>query len=178
MPANNALKVTEIDFDTIKTNLKTFLSSQEQFKDYDFEGSSLSIILDLLAYNTYYQSIYTNMIANEMFLDSAILRPSIVSRAKALGYTPRSARGASATLQLNITPDDSPDSITVAKNTQFTASIDGNDYKFVIPEQTAIVGVSGTFSANVVIKQGEPVTDRFTVSTTTPVRYVLVLETN
>lgn len=173
MPANNALKVTEIDFDTIKTNLKTFLSSQEQFKDYDFEGSSLAIIVDLLAYNTYYQSIYTNMVANEMFLDSAILRPSVVSHAKALGYTPRSARGASATLQVTITPDDSPDSITVAKDTQFTASIDGNDYKFVVPEQQSIVGVDGVFSANVIIKQGEPVTDRFTVSSVNPVRYEL-----
>jgi len=73
MAANNALKVTEIDFDTIKDNLKSFLSSQEQFKDYDFDSSSMSILLDLLSYNTYYQSIYTNMVANEMFLDSAIL---------------------------------------------------------------------------------------------------------
>ena len=173
MPANNALKVTDINFDTIKSNLKTFLSSQDTFKDYDFEGSGMSILLDVLAYNTYYQSFYTNMIANEMFLDSALLRSSVVSRAKMLGYTPRSARGADATIQVNITPNDSPDSITVAKNTEFTTSIDGIEYKFVVPEQQTIVGVNGTYSANLVISEGEPVTQRFTVSTNSPVRYIL-----
>jgi hypothetical protein len=173
MPANNALKVTDINFDTIKSNLKTFLSSQDTFKDYDFEGSGMSILLDVLAYNTYYQSFYTNMIANEMFLDSALLRSSVVSRAKMLGYTPRSARGADATIQVNITPTDSPDSITVAKNTEFTTSIDGIEYKFVVPVQQTIVGVNGTYSANLVISEGEPVTQRFTVSTNSPVRYIL-----
>lgn len=173
MPANNALQVTDIDFDTIRSNLKTFLSSQSTFQDYDFDGSGMSVILDLLAYNTYQQSIYTNMIANEMFLDSALLRSSVVSRAKMLGYTPRSARGASATIQVNITPTDSPDSITVAKNTEFTSSIDGIEYKFVVPNQQSIVGVSGTYSANLVIIEGEPVTQRFTVNSNNPVRYIL-----
>ena len=175
MAANSAIKVTSIDFDTIKTNLKTYLASQGEFKDYDFEGSSMSVLLDLMSYNTYYQSIYTNMVANEMFLDSAQIRNNIVSRAKMLGYTPRSAQGSTATVRLNITPSASPapDSITVAKNTTFTSTIDGTDYTFVTPDQTTINSNNGVFAATVNIKEGTPITHRFTVSTSNPVKYVL-----
>ena len=175
MAANSAIKVTSIDFDTIKTNLKTYLASQGEFKDYDFEGSSMSVLLDLMSYNTYYQSIYTNMVANEMFLDSAQIRNNIVSRAKMLGYTPRSAQGSTATVRLNITPSASPtpDSITVAKNTTFTSTIDGTDYTFVTPDQTTINSNNGVFAATVNIKEGTPITHRFTVSTSNPVKYIL-----
>ena len=175
MAANSAIKVTSIDFDTIKTNLKTYLASQGEFKDYDFEGSSMSVLLDLLSYNTYYQSIYTNMVANEMFLESAQIRNNIVSRAKMLGYTPRSAQGSTATVRLNITPSASPapDSITVAKNTTFTSTIDGTDYTFVTPDQTTINSNNGVFAATVNIKEGTPITHRFTVSTSNPVKYIL-----
>lgn len=173
MPANSALSITSIDFDNIKTNLKTFLGSQGELKDYDFESSTMSVLLDVLAYNTYYQSVYTNMVANEMFLDSAQIRNNIVSRAKMLGYTPRSAQGSSATIQLNVTPSTTVDSLTVAKNTSFTSTIDGTDYTFVTPEQTTILNVGGTYSANVVIKEGTPLTHRFTVSTSNPVRYII-----
>ena len=173
MPANSALSITSIDFDNIKSNLKTFLASQGELKDYDFEASTMSTLLDVLAYNTYYQSIYTNMVANEMFLDSAQIRNNIVSRAKMLGYTPRSAQGSSATIQLNVTPSTTVDSLTVAKNTSFTSTIDGTDYTFVTPEQTTILNVGGTYSANVVIKEGTPLTHRFTVSTSNPVKYII-----
>ena len=83
---NKRLSVTELDFDDIKTNLKTFLKAQTEFKDYDFEGSGMSVLLDTLAYNTHYLGFNANMVANEMFLDSASLRSSIVSHAKMLGY--------------------------------------------------------------------------------------------
>ena len=95
------LKVTELDFDLIKDSLKDYMRGQGQFKDYDYEGSGLSILLDLLAYNTHYNAFYINMIANEMFLDSATLRESVVSLAKQLGYTPRSKTGATALLNLS-----------------------------------------------------------------------------
>ena len=117
------LRVTELDFDDIKDNLKTFLRAQNTFKDYDFEGSGMNILLDTLAYNTHYLAYNANMVANEMFLDSAQIRNNIVSRAKMLGYTPRSAQGASATIQLNVIPSTSVDSLTVAKNTSFTSTI-------------------------------------------------------
>lgn len=173
MPANNALKVTSLDFDTIRSNLKTFLSSQNEFSDYDFEGSTISTLLDLMSYNTYYQSVYTNMVANEMFLDSAILRNNVVSNAKMLGYTPSSAQGSTATIQVNVTPTGSPDSLTVAKNTTFTSTIDGVDYTFVTPEQSVILNASGTYSANLTIREGTPLTHRFNVSSSNPVRYVI-----
>ena len=82
------LQVTELDFDNIKTNLKTYLKGQSEFSDYNFEGSGLSTLVDLLAYNTHYLGFNANMLANEMFLDSASLRSSIVSHAKTLGYVP------------------------------------------------------------------------------------------
>ena len=89
---NQKLRVTELDFDEIKDNLKTFLKNQSEFKDYDFEGSGMSILLDTLAYNTHYMGFNANMLANEMFLDSAALRSSVVSHAKTLGYEPNSCR--------------------------------------------------------------------------------------
>ena len=98
----NRLKVTELDFDTIKTNLKNFLKQQQQFQDYDFEGSSLNILLDILAYNTHYNAYYLNMVANESFLDTALLRDSVVSHAKSLGYVPYSRRAPVATINFNI----------------------------------------------------------------------------
>ena len=88
------LNVTEFDFDEVKGNLKIFLKAQTEFKDYDFEGSGMSALLDVLAYNTHYIGFNANMLANEMFLDSASLRSSVVSHAKTLGYIPSSARAA------------------------------------------------------------------------------------
>lgn len=86
------IPIQALEFDQIKTNLKEYLRGQDKFKDYDFEGSALSIILDLLSYNTHYQAFYANMAANESFLDSAVLRESVVSLAKHLNYTPRSRK--------------------------------------------------------------------------------------
>ena len=84
------LKVSELDFDQLKGQFKTFLRNQDQFTDYDFEGSGMSVLMDLLAYNTHYNAFYANMLASEMFLDSAVVRGSVVSRAKQLGYIPSS----------------------------------------------------------------------------------------
>src|ERR1700759_1840080 len=98
--ANNAITVATLDFETIKANLKNHLKSQAIFKDMDFEGSNIAVLIELLAYNTSLQSYYQNMLASESFLDSAQLRSSIVSHAKELNYRPRSARSAVATIQL------------------------------------------------------------------------------
>lgn len=96
--------IESLEFDEIKANLKEYLSGQEQFKDYNFEGSALSIVLDLLAYNTHYQAFYANMAANESFIDSAIMRPSVVSLAKHLNYTPRSKKAAQLIVNVVMTP--------------------------------------------------------------------------
>ena len=95
--------ITELDFDSIKSQLKTYLQTQTQFKDYNFEGSNMSGMLDVLAFNTFQNNFYTNMTMNEMFLDSAVLKNSIVSHAKELNYIPRSRKSAKATVRVTIT---------------------------------------------------------------------------
>ena len=174
MAANNAIRVSDINFDQIKTNLKAFLSDQNEFSDYDFDSSTMSVLLDLLSYNTYYNAFYLNMVGNEMFLDSAQLRNSVVSRAKQLNYIPRSARGATAIVDVSTDPAGSPTFFTVAANTKFTTTIDGTSYTFVTSDATALTPSSnGTFSGSLNLVEGEPLQHRFTVSTTSPVRYVL-----
>lgn len=173
--ATSSLQITETNFDEIKDNLKAFLQSQEEFVDYDFDSSTLSILLDLLAYNTYQNAFYTNMVGAEMFLDSAQLRNSVVSRAKMLGYMPRSARSATATMDVVVTPDDSPSTVTVTKGTQFTTTIDGVSYSFVTPEAYSLTSNNDglTFAGTITLAEGEDLTHRWTVSTTNPARYIL-----
>ena len=131
-----ALKVVNIDFDEIRDSFSTFLKSQDRFKDYNFSGSGLSVLLDVLAYNTHYTGFYSNMVANEMFLDSAILRDSVVSHAKQLGYTPRSVTSGKAIIDLTVDfPETQPgvpgDSGFLQANTPFTCkNADGTSYIF------------------------------------------------
>ena len=118
--ASNKLEVSQFDFDDVKSNLKSFLQSQSEFQDYDFEGSGFAVLLDLLAYNTHYLGFNANMLANEMYLDSADVRKNIVSIAKMLGYTPTSPKSPNATIDVtlnNVTG--SPATITAAKGTAF-----------------------------------------------------------
>src|SRR6056300_793360 len=110
--SNHKLQISELDFENIKASLKRFLSNQNEFKDYDFEGSSLSILLDVLSYNTHYLSYNANFVANEMFLDTAELRSSVASLAKLVGYTPISARAPVADLKIVIN-DGSGSTITI-----------------------------------------------------------------
>lgn len=156
MSANSALRVTELDFDTIKSNLKSFMSSQSEFKDFDFEGSTMSVLLDVLAYNTHYNAFYLNMLSNEMFLDTAIMRNNVVARAKALGYVPKSMTGSTALLNLNIFPDGEPTVVTIDKNTPFTSTINNVSYIFNTTKSTTVdKNSNGTFSVdNVEVKQG------------------------
>jgi len=171
--ANSAIRVTDINFNSIKTNLKNYLRSKPEFTDYDFEGSALSNLLDVLTYNTYYNSIYVNMVGNEMFLDSAQIRNNVVARAKMLGYTPTSARGSSATLNLTVTPSTNVTSLTVSSNTLFTSTIDGVQYKFTTRQPYVLLQSQGYTSNTIVIKEGEPVTQKFTVNTSTAQRFTL-----
>ena len=172
MAANSAINVTSLNFDAIKTSMKTYIQAKPEFTDYNFEGSTFSMLLDLLAYNTYQNAFYTSMIGNEMFLDSAQLRDSVASRAKMLDYVPRSARGASTTLNVVITPTGAPNTVTVAKNSQFSATLDGESYKFVTP-QAYTFSSNDSYTGNITITEGRPVTHRFTVSSNSPVRYIL-----
>ena len=130
MSINGQQRITELDFDSIRSNLKTYLESQDRFKDYNFDGSGLSILLDVLAYNTHYQSFYTNMVSNEMFIDSAVKRASVVSHAKQIGYTPHSKKSAVASVQLSYSSNGGASSIVVPAKTPFTAVKDKITYTF------------------------------------------------
>ena len=173
MSANSTIRVTDLNFNQIKNNLRTFLRAKPEFTDYDFEGSGLSNLLDLLAYNTYQQSVYVNMVGNEMFLDSAQIRNNVVARAKMLGYTPTSARGSQATLKITVTPSTNVTSVTIASNTLFTSTLDGIQYKFTTDKPYVLLQSQGYNSNTVIIKEGEPVTQRYTVDTSSAQRFVL-----
>ena len=143
------LNISELDFDTIKSNLKLFLQSQTEFTDYDFEGSGLSVLLDVLSYNTHYNAYIANMLANEMFLDSAVKRSSAVSLAKQIGYTPASARGSRASLDVTVnSPTGNPETLTIPRYTTFTTTINGSSYTFLNNEEVTIVPVSGIYTFN------------------------------
>ena len=138
--ATNRLQVTDLDFDTIKNNLKTFLKSQSEFSDYDFEGSGLSVLMDLLAYNTHYNAYYLNMVANESFLDTAVLRNSVVSHAKLLGYVPISVTASRAAVNLTVpTGTSTPDTLTLSKGFSFKSNIiDNSVFNFVLLEDVTV----------------------------------------
>ena len=167
--ANSNIQITDLDFNTIKTNLKRYLQAQDTLKDYNYEGSALSTLLDILAYNTQYNAYYLNMVANEMFLDSAIQRQSVVSHAKLLNYTPTSASAPSATINLKINQVTDL-AVTLPKFTNFISeAIDGVNYRFVTVTDTTVntntVNQTATFS-NLIIKQGEPVNLTFNYDAT------------
>jgi len=153
------LNVTEFDFDEVKNNLKVFLSGQTEFTDYDFEGSGMNALLDVLAYNA-------NMLANEMFLDSASLRSSVVSHAKTLGYVPNSARAAVATVNITLNTT-SITSATLPAGTVFNSTVNGTDYQFVTSDSIASTNTgSGIPFLSVNLYEGTFVTTRYSVDST------------
>ena len=160
--SSHRLDISQLDFETIKGSLKRFLSNQAEFKDYDFEGSSLTVLLDLLSYNTHYLAYNTNFVANEMFLDTAQLRSSVASLAKLVGYTPNSARAPVADLKIVIN-DGTGSSITMPAGTKFTSSIDGTSYSFVNVQDVIITPVDGVYTAQSVnIYEGSYVSYSYT----------------
>lgn len=170
MANNKNIKVSELDFDEIKSNLKTFLRGQSEFSDYDFEGSGMSVLLDVLAYNTHYHSLYTNLAVNEMFLDSARKRSSVVSLAKMLGYLPRSARAAVAVVNVTVfNVPGSPPFLTLPNNSAFSSIVDGEIYTFYNNQSTTVIpNTSGSYVfQNVSLTQGTPLTYNYTVATGT-----------
>jgi hypothetical protein len=171
---NKRISVSELDFDAIKDNLKEFLRGQEQFSDYDFEGSGLSVLLDVLAYNTHYNGIYTNLAVNELFLDSASKRASVVSLSKMLGYTPRSARCARAIVNATVVaPTSSPDVVTIPANQEFLTSIDNVTYTFYNRSAVTVArSTSGNYTfSNLEIIEGTPLAFKYTVAP--GIRYII-----
>ncbi len=157
MAENTQLNVSSLEFDDIKKNLKTFLKDNKRVIDYDFDGSSMSIFLDVMAYTTHYMGFHANMAINESFLDTAVLRNSVVSHAKNLGYIPTSTQGASSILQLsfNMTGIDAPKYIIIDKGTAFTSTVQGKALPFVALETFNIFpDETGDFSGEVEVFQG------------------------
>ena len=165
MASNTNINITQLDFSTIKSNFITYLQSQNTFQDYNFEGSAMSVLLDVLAYNTQYNAYYLNMVANEMFLDSSLQRSSVVSHAKLLNYTPKSAIAPSAEISLTFNGTANA-AFTLPKFTNFTSeAIDGVNYNFVTVDAKTVNAANNTATFNdVVIKQGIPASYRYTVS--------------
>ena len=164
---NTKLQLSSLDFDSIKNNLKTYLQGQTQFSDYNFEGSAINTLLDVLAYNTHYNGFYLNMCANEMFLDTAVLRSTVVSHAKALGYTPLSVVSAEAVVNVAITKQitDPTTQLTLPRFTTFVSNdLNGQSYNFVTLDDVNSTAVAGVFNYNnLVIKEGNPAIRSFVV---------------
>ena len=176
MALSDKIQVTDLEFDGIKSNLKAYLSAQSQFQDYDFEGSGMSVLLDILAYNTHYMGYYANMLGNEMFLDSATLRESIVSHAKAMGVTPTSVKPATAKLDFVFTPGSLPPSLTIEKNTKFVSKINGLKYKFVTTKSTTVPrSVNDTYAVTgIEIMEGAVLTKSYTVDASDPIQRFII----
>ncbi len=159
--------ITELDFATIKAQLKTFLSAQSKFQDYDFEGSNMAVLLDVMAYNAYQSNFYTNMIFTESFLDSAVKEESIMSHAKSLNYLPRSAKSAMAVVDISIVSANNEASFTIPSGTKFTTTANGDTYTFFTNTGHIAPRVAGTnrYAANCVqIFEGTLVEERFTMA--------------
>ena len=172
------MEITQLDFDTIKGNLKTYLKGQTTFTDYDFEGSGMSILLDTLAYNTHYNAFMANMTANEMFLDTAVKRDSVASHAKALGYTPGSSKAPIAYVDVTVN-NANTSSITMAAGHAFDTTIAGTSYQFVNITARTLQPVAGVYSySNIPIYEGSWVTTKFTVDTTNSDQLFIIPNSN
>lgn len=169
--ANSSISLTSLDFNEYKASLKAYLTEQEEFQDYDFDGSNLSVLLDVLAYNTYQNAFYMNMVSNEMFLDSARLRDSVISHAKELNYLPRSFTSAKADIQLVITPTDAnKNSIVIPKGTGFISRVDDYTYTFTTTDNLVITNkTNGAFVSDAItIYEGNYLSDTYAVNYNNP----------
>ena len=163
MTTNNRIQVSELDYNQIRENLKTFLRGQDKFSDYDFEGSALSTLIDVLAYNTHYNALYTNLAVNEMFLDSASKRNSVVSIANNFGYLPKSAVTSQARINVTLTQVNAVNNtMYIPKLSSFQASVDSVQYSFYTLEDYVADRVGNTYTfSNVDIYEGVPQTSLF-----------------
>jgi hypothetical protein len=180
MAANSSMILTNLDFDTLKNTFKAWLRTQDRFADYDFDGSNMTVMMELLAYNTYLQSFYLNMIGNEMFLDTAQIKDSVVSHAKELNYTPRSFNSAVATVNLTLVGTDiSQRSVTVPKGTTFSSRIGDKSFTFstdqnIVINDQSVSGSTITFTgSDIDIYEGIYITDSYTALAGQNNRYII-----
>ena len=160
-------QVSNLDFEDIKTSLKEYMRAQSDFTDYDFDGSALSTLIDTLAYNTYYTAFNTNMVVNELFIDSATLRDNVVAIAKQLGYRPKSATAPTAYVSFTVTYSNptTDTELILKKGTGFISSFDNNVYQYVVTDdvKAQVINDVATFT-NVEVKEGTQLVNTFTVN--------------
>lgn len=173
--ATTVNNITKLDFDQIKSDLKTYMKGQNQFKDYDFEGSNLSMLFDVLAYNTYQNNFYTNMAISEMFMDTAQMRDSVISHAKGLNYLPRSYTSASAkiAIRLNV-PYPYPSSVVIPAKTKFQAKCGNRTFTFYNPDAVVVENVNNTFIYNnLEVFEGSYLTEAYIATGLNTQRFVI-----
>jgi hypothetical protein len=175
MAANSSLELINLDFDSQKASLILFLRSQDRFKDYDFEGSNINVLLDVLTYNTFKNAFYTNMALCEGFLDSAQLRPSVLSHAKELNYLPRSARSAKATIRVEFSATGDRAPYIIQKGQSFTCQVKNKSFIFSVPENIICASANTSFMFETDVYEGPYIKESFIFDTAsgTPLRYKL-----
>ena len=165
---------TNLDFQDTKNKLKAYLQAQEQFKDYNFEGSNMSILLDILAYNTFQNNFYTNMAISEMFLDTAQFRDSVVSHAKELNYLPRSRRSSSVTTNFELFPTDNPISIAIPAKTEWIARCGTQTFTFSNRESQVVTPSNGRYLlSGLTLYEGKWIQELFEVTGDPDERFVI-----
>lgn len=181
MAANSSIILSNIDFDTHKNTLKQYLKSQTRFQDYDFEGSNMNVLLDIMSYNTFHNMFYLNMVGSEMFLDTAQIRDSVMSHAKELNYTPRSFKSAEANVNIVVTSSDlAKRSIAIPRGTTFTSRFNNRNFTFSIGESVVVtdytINTNNTISflgSNITLNEGYFVNDSFTYTADPSQRFIL-----
>jgi hypothetical protein len=167
MASNSSISLVGLDFDTMKSSLKGYLQSQSVFLDYDFNSSAMSVLLDVLSYNTFHNAFYLNMVASESYLDSAQLMSSVISHAKELNYLPRSSRSAKAIVNVNF--QSNTNIVTLPKGASFSALIGSNLYSFITDRESVYFSSNGNFLiSNLDIYEGQLVTENFVVNYENP----------
>src|SRR5210317_376077 len=176
--ASNKFVVSDLDFDAIKSNLRAFLQDQTEFSDYNFEGSGFAVLLDTLAYNTHYLGFNANMLANEIYLDSADIRKNIVSLAKMLGYTPSSPKAPKTELDI-VLNNATGASVTMDKGTSFSTTVDGTSYQYVTNTDHTITPSSGVYRfSSIPVYEGTLVTFKYTVDSSDPDQRFIIPSVN
>jgi hypothetical protein len=165
--SNSSLSVSSLDFDTLKQNFKTYLQNQSVLKDYNFEGSNINVLLDVMTYNSHLNSFYLNMVASEMFLDSSQKYDSVASHSKELNYLPISNRSSVAFLDLEFETTGIDGPFTIPKGTRFSGSNSNNSFEFVTNEVNIITSANDTYSiSNVEVLEGSFFQDSFIYDST------------
>ena len=162
--ANSSLSVSSLDFDTLKSNFIQFLKTQSAFKDYNFEGSNMNVLLDVMSYNSYLNSFYLNMVASEMFLDTAQKLDSVISHAKELNYVPRSSRSAKAVISFTYDTTGIENPFVIPKGTIFSGTNSNGTFSFVTDKENSYLSTNSTYTiANLELYEGSYTKDAFVI---------------